>query len=111
MAHAETYEEMGVRLYAKTVNKDEDYKKYLGFTNKDEYFASLIFEENRKQFNAVVDSIQGKNMEYIKGMKCKFQTCRQEKLTYVYKKTRSSDEGMATFLYCNACGRMWKYDG
>ncbi|VDP16863.1 unnamed protein product [Schistosoma margrebowiei] len=34
--------------------------------------------------------------------------CKQTKCTYNQVQTRSADEPMTTFVYCNNCGHRWK---
>ncbi|KAK3767246.1 hypothetical protein RRG08_018113 [Elysia crispata] len=35
--------------------------------------------------------------------------CRQNKCTYTQIQTRSADEPMTTFVFCNHCGNRWKF--
>ena len=35
--------------------------------------------------------------------------CKQRKCTYNQVQTRSADEPMTTFVYCNNCGNRWKF--
>ncbi|CAH8615192.1 unnamed protein product [Heterobilharzia americana] len=35
--------------------------------------------------------------------------CKQTKCTYNQVQTRSADEPMTTFVYCNNCGHRWKF--
>lgn len=35
--------------------------------------------------------------------------CRKSNCTYNQVQTRSADEPMTTFVYCNECGHRWKF--
>ena len=48
----------------------------------------------------------GTNTSLLKCMKCRKSNC-----TYNQAQTRSADEPMTTFVYCNNCGNRWKVRG
>jgi len=46
----------------------------------------------------------GTNTDLLKCGKCKKRNC-----SYNQVQTRSADEPMTTFVYCNECGNRWKF--
>ena len=50
--------------------------------------------------------IKKKNISYTKEYTC-FK-CKKQECTVKYVQTRSADESMTGFVYCNNCGIKWK---
>jgi len=77
---------------------------------KPEEMASDAIKRERKQMESSVlnerrifrDS--GSKSEVLKCPKCKKNNC-----SYTQLQTRSADEPMTTFCFCNDCGNRWKF--
>lgn len=54
--------------------------------------------------DAQLATVQGTKTDLLKCGKCKKRNC-----TYNQLQTRSADEPMTTFVFCNECGHRWKF--
>jgi len=75
-----------------------------------EEMASDAMKKLRQQFtkdairDAQMSTEGGTKTDLLKCAKCKKRNC-----TYTQAQTRSADEPMTTFVYCNECGNRWKF--
>lgn len=72
--------------------------------------ASTEMKELRQKFTK--EAINDHQMAMTSGTKTdliKCPACKKSNCTYNQVQTRSADEPMTTFCYCNECGKRWKF--
>lgn len=75
-----------------------------------EEMASDELKKQREQFTK--EAINDHQMTLTSGTKTseiKCPACKKFNVTYNQVQTRSADEPMTTFCYCNECGKRWKF--
>ncbi len=71
--------------------------------------ASKDMKELREKYNKeTIDDYQMATMGGTESDILQCGKCKQKKCTYNQVQTRSADEPMTTFVYCNNCGHRWK---
>ncbi len=78
--------------------------------NKVIYWDSVVYEEIRvKERRNIVDQAAG--IKVRKGeFKCRKKDCGSDECYYVQSQTRSSDEGLSTYVFCTKCGGRYSFN-
>ncbi len=72
--------------------------------------ASKDMQQMRDKFTK--EAINDHQMAMTSGTKTdllKCPACKKSNCTYNQVQTRSADEPMTTFCFCNECGKRWKF--